>query len=70
MTMTPQYSKNSNKVTLFINQNQNMEKVLRIEPSNSFKSVVALSLCIGTIHFNLVFILFALFFLPLSKSPL
>ncbi|XP_058758695.1 diacylglycerol O-acyltransferase 2D-like isoform X2 [Vicia villosa] len=47
-----------------------MEKVLRIESSNSFKSVVALALCVGAIHFNLVFILFTLFFLPLSKSLL
>ncbi|XP_050913009.1 uncharacterized protein LOC127127776 isoform X2 [Lathyrus oleraceus] len=47
-----------------------MEKVLRAKSCNFFKSVVALALCVGGIHLNLVFILFTLFFLPLSKSPL
>ncbi|CAL5197361.1 unnamed protein product [Lathyrus oleraceus] len=47
-----------------------MEKVLRAKSCNCFKSVVALALCVGGIHLNLVFILFTLFFLPLSKSLL
>ncbi|XP_004509476.1 diacylglycerol O-acyltransferase 2D-like isoform X2 [Cicer arietinum] len=52
-----------------------MEKVLGRENAehaqtrNSLKSVVALALCFGAIHFNLAFILFSLFFLPLSLSP-
>lgn len=42
-----------------------MGKVLK---SNRFKSVVALALCFGAIHFNIALILFALFFLSLSKA--
>jgi hypothetical protein len=40
------------------------------ESCNLFKSVVALSLSFGAIHFNVALILFALFFLPLSKALL
>jgi len=52
-----------------------MEKVLRGnevfgESCNWFKSVVALTLCFGAIHFNLALILFAIFFLSLSKALL
>ncbi|CAJ2635975.1 unnamed protein product [Trifolium pratense] len=40
------------------------------ESCNLFNSVVALSLSFGAIHFNVSLILFALFFLPLSKALL
>ncbi|RHN78253.1 putative diacylglycerol O-acyltransferase [Medicago truncatula] len=49
-----------------------MGKVLQrnTKSSNRLKSVVALALCFGAIHFNIALILFALFFLPLSKALL
>ncbi|KAJ1434098.1 hypothetical protein SESBI_05662 [Sesbania bispinosa] len=37
---------------------------------NMFKTVVALVLYLGAIHFNVALILFAAFFLPLSKALL
>ncbi|KAK7386591.1 hypothetical protein VNO78_26924 [Psophocarpus tetragonolobus] len=40
------------------------------ESTNSFNTLSALALYLGTIHFNLALILFATFFLPLSKSLL
>ncbi|KAK7346252.1 hypothetical protein VNO80_20767 [Phaseolus coccineus] len=54
-----------------------MEKVLNnngvensSEPCSMFKTVPALALYLGAIHFNLILILFATFFLPLSKALL
>ncbi|RDX69001.1 Diacylglycerol O-acyltransferase 2D, partial [Mucuna pruriens] len=50
-----------------------MEKVFKgveefSESRNMFKKVLALVLYLGAIHFNLALIIFATFFLPLSKA--